>query len=113
MENIIKQIRLTAAMSQEQFAKELGRSTVSVNRWENEKSRLTKPDQENLYEFAKKNQIDIAEIMAESLRCETNDKKTILYHGSKKGISGRIEPVSAKNVILGRVFIWKQILFSH
>ncbi len=38
MKYLIKRMRELADMSQEQFAKEIGTTVVSINRWENGKS---------------------------------------------------------------------------
>ena len=38
MDKLIKNIRLEAKMNQEQFAKALGTTVLSINRWENGKT---------------------------------------------------------------------------
>ena len=54
MDKLIKTIRQTAGISQEQFAKELGTTALSVNRWENGKTQPNKMAQTQLFEFCKK-----------------------------------------------------------
>ena len=60
MKELIKAIRFAAEMSQEEFAKALGTTVASINRWENGKSIPKKMAQTQLYNFAKEHQIDLA-----------------------------------------------------
>ena len=54
MDKLIKTIRQSAGMNQEQFAKALGTTALSINRWENGKTQPNKMAQTQLFEFCKK-----------------------------------------------------------
>ena len=101
MKTLIKTMRRMANMSQEQFAKALGTSVVSINRWENGKSIPNPMAQNQLYLFCKQHGISISETIVEKHRY---DCRQILYHGSKQGITGRIQPVSREDCDFGRGF---------
>ncbi len=104
MKDIIKAIRLSANMNQEQFASALGTTALSINRWENGKTEPNKMAQKQLYNFCKENNIDIAGLIVESKNYVNTDNKLILYHGSKKGIEGDIAPISRAQCDFGQGF---------
>ncbi len=104
MKDIIKAIRLSANMNQEQFASALGTTALSINRWENGKTEPNKMAQKQLYDFCKENSIDIARLIVESKNFANTDNKLILYHGSKKGIDGDIAPISRAQCDFGQGF---------
>ena len=54
----IKQIRQQRFLSQEAFAKELGVSFATVNRWESEKNKPTYKTMKLIDEYCKNNNID-------------------------------------------------------
>lgn len=54
----IKRIRLKAFMTQEDFAKEIGVSFATVNRWETGKARPNLKTMKLIDEYCKKNTID-------------------------------------------------------
>ena len=54
----IKKLRLSAIMTQEDFAKELGVSFATVNRWETGKSKPTIKAMKLIDKYCKKNSID-------------------------------------------------------
>ena len=54
----IKNIRQKCFMSQEAFAKELGVSFATVNRWESAKTKPTYKTMKLIDDFCKKNSID-------------------------------------------------------
>ena len=54
----IKKLRLSAIMTQEDFAKELGVSFATVNRWETGKSKPTIKAMKLIDEYCKKNSVD-------------------------------------------------------
>lgn len=54
----VKAARLKLFMPQEEFAKELGVSFATVNRWENEKVSPSLKAQKSFHEFCKKNNIN-------------------------------------------------------
>lgn len=105
VKELIKTIRVKANMNQEQFASALGTSVVSINRWENGKAIPNPMAQSNLYQFCKARDIDVASILTKMLHYEHTDKdKYIFYHGSKKGISGDIAPISHAECDFGKGF---------
>ena len=104
MKELIKTIRASANMSQEQFASALGTTAVSINRWENGKAIPNQMAQTNLYQFCKNQQIDVADIVTKMLRYEHTDNRNIFYHGSKKGIGGDIAPISREECDFGQGF---------
>lgn len=104
MNKLIKTIRQNANMSQEQFAKALGTTTLSINRWENGKTQPSKMAQTQLFEFCKKNNIDLFDYIAQQVKREPNDERLIVYHGSKKGIVDNIAPTSRESCDFGKGF---------
>ena len=101
MKVLIKKMRELTGMSQEQFAKELGTSVVSINRWENGKSLPNPMAQQQLYSFCEKHNVDIADVIVDKYRYEHNDDRLILYHGSKQGLVGDIQPKSREDCDFG------------
>lgn len=101
MKVLIKKMRELTDMSQEQFAKELGTSVVSINRWENAKSLPNPMAQQQLYSFCEKHNVDIADVIVDKYRYEHDDDRLILYHGSKQGIVGNIQPKSREDCDFG------------
>ena len=101
MKVLIKKMRELTDMSQEQFAKELGTSVVSINRWENAKSLPNPMAQHQLYSFCEKHNVDIADLIVDKYRYEHDDDRLILYHGSKQGIVGSIQPKSREDCDFG------------
>lgn len=103
MKALIKKMRELAGMSQEQFAKELSTTPVSINRWENGKTNPNLMAQNQLLEFCKKNNIDIADAIIEKYKYIV-DNRLVLYHGSKQGIKGDIVPISRPDCDFGSGF---------
>ena len=54
----IKRIRLSAILTQEEFAKEVGVAFATVNRWETGKAKPTIKAMNLIDEYCKKNNID-------------------------------------------------------
>ena len=104
MKNLIKSIRTSVNMNQEQFAECLGTTVLSINRWENGKTEPNKMAQKQLYQFCKDNNIDLAKMIIESKTYDNTDDRLILYHGSKKGIDGDIAPISRSECDFGSGF---------
>ena len=114
MDNIYKIIRTIAKLNQEQFANELGTTTLSINRWENGKTEPNRMAQKQLLRFCLEHEINLGELIVrtreygnqERNKQENGELKNqlILYHGSKKGISGNIAPVSRAECDFGRGF---------
>ena len=104
MNKLIKMIRSSAKMNQEQFANAIGTTALSINRWENEKTQPNKMAQIQLFEFCKMNNIDMFDFIVKQVKEETDDNSLIVYHGSKKGLQGKIEPISREFCDFGKGF---------
>lgn len=104
MNKLIKTIRQNVEMSQEQFAKALGTTPLSINRWENGKTQPSKMAQTQLFEFCKKNDIDLFDYISQQVKRESDAERLIVYHGSKKGIIGDITPSSRESCDFGKGF---------
>jgi len=104
MNRIIKQIRELAGLTQEQLARELGTTAVSINRWENGKTQLNTMAGAQLYRFCKERSLDIADIIVQDYSCDSADDKLVLYHASRLGIKGEIAPISRSECDFGKGF---------
>lgn len=103
MKDYIKKIRLAASMNQEQFAKAIGTTAITINRWENGKTSPNKMAQKQLYEFCKEQNIDLVEMIIDH-KSHSDSDKLVLYHGSKKGIQGDLAPISREHCDFGKGF---------
>ena len=101
MKDLIKAIRSAANMNQEQFSSALGTTTLSINRWENGKTLPNRMAQTQLYNFCKDRAIDVAKLIIDTKAYGNTDNKLVLYHGSKKGITGDISPISRSECDFG------------
>lgn len=104
MKDLIKAIRTVANMNQEQFASSLGTTPLSINRWENGKTLPNRMAQTQLYNFCKERSIDVAKLIVDTKAYADTDNRLILYHGSKKGITGDVAPISREECDFGRGF---------
>lgn len=104
MKDLIKAIRTAANMNQEQFASSLGTTPLSINRWENGKTLPNRMAQTQLYNFCKERSIDVSKLIVDTKAYADTDNKLILYHGSKKGITGDVAPISREECDFGRGF---------
>ena len=109
MEIIIKQIRNHLNMSQTEFADWLGVSFATVNRWENGHAVPNKLAQTKLYEVCSEKKIPVYEMILDKIKQATDNislekNRILLYHGSKSGIVGGIEPKSRKQCDFGKGF---------
>lgn len=104
MKDLIKAIRTVANMNQEQFASSLGTTPLSINRWENGKTLPNRMAQTQLYNFCKERSIDVAKLIVDTKAYADTDNELILYHGSKKGITGDVAPISREECDFGRGF---------
>ncbi|MBQ4629497.1 MAG: DUF3990 domain-containing protein [Clostridia bacterium] len=109
MEIIIKQIRNHLNMSQTEFADWLGVSFATVNRWENGHAVPNKLAQTKLYEVCNEKTIPVYEMILDKIKQATDNislekNRILLYHGSKSGIVGGIEPKSRKQCDFGKGF---------
>ncbi|MBR2293259.1 MAG: DUF3990 domain-containing protein [Clostridia bacterium] len=57
--------------------------------------------QQQLYSFCEKHNVDIADVIVDKYRYEHDDDRLILYHGSKQGLVGDIQPKSRKDCDFG------------
>ena len=109
MEIIIKQIRNHLNMSQTEFADWFGVSFATVNRWENGHAVPNKLAQTKLYEVCSEKKIPVYEMILDKIKQATDNispekNRVLLYHGSKSGIAGTIEPKSRKQCDFGKGF---------
>lgn len=104
LKEYIKGIRAAANMSQEQFAKAIGTTAVSINRWENGKAKPNKLAQKQLYEFCQEYNIDLVDMILKNKQVPSSEEHLVLYHGSKKGLTGEIAPISRAQCDFGKGF---------
>lgn len=109
MQTLIKQIRTYLNMSQTEFAKQLNVTFQTVNRWENGRAVPNKLAQSMMYELCKERSVPVYEMTLKKIAEETEAitpeaGRILLYHGSKAGIEGAIEPKSRKQCDFGKGF---------
>lgn len=109
MKALIKQIRDYLNLSQAELAKRLNVTFATVNRWENGRAVPNKIAQSTLYEICKENSVPVYDITLNRIANVANDivlpnNRIILYHGSKSGIEGKIEPKSRSQCDFGKGF---------
>lgn len=109
MQTLIKQIRTYLNMSQTEFAEQLNVTFATVNRWENGRAVPNKLAQSKMYDLCKEKSVPVYDMTlkkiseaAKAVQPVTN--RILLYHGSKAGIEGKIEPKSRKQCDFGRGF---------
>ena len=99
MRELIKKIRQSVDMNREQFALEMGVSSLTVERWEHGKSRPGIMVQKQMYKLCVQNSIDLADFIVSQYSGEHT-----LYHASRSGIKGRILPCSRSRCDFGQGF---------
>ena len=104
MESLYKTIRRITKLNQEQFAKELGTTVLSINRWENGKTEPNRMAQNQILRFCTEHQIELGELIVKRKEYTEPCDGLVLYHGSKKGIVGDIAPASRKECDFGAGF---------
>ena len=109
MQALIKQIRTYLNMSQTEFAEHLNVTFATVNRWENDRAIPNKLAQSKMYDFCKENSVPVYDMTLEKITAAAEAVKLevgriLLYHGSKTGIEGTIEPKSRKQCDFGKGF---------
>ncbi len=110
MTDLIKFIRSSATMSQQEFADGLRMAFATINRWENGKTTPPPAAQKALYEFCVHHNIDLTDyiigiLTQEKLKLEeSNPDVKVLFHGSKSGIEGDIMPISRSQCDFGKGF---------
>ena len=109
MKSLLKQIRDHLNMNQTELAELLNVTFATVNRWENGRAVPNKLAQTTLYEICKDNSVPVYDITLNRIANVANDivlpnNRIILYHGSKSGIEGKVEPKSRSQCDFGKGF---------
>ena len=109
MQILIKQIREHLNISQTELAEQLNVTFATVNRWENGRAVPNKLAQTKLYEICKKNDVPVYDITLSRIanaaeNISLSEGRILLYHGSKSGIVGKIEPKSRSLCDFGKGF---------
>ena len=109
MQDLIKKIRSHMNMNQTEFAEKLNVTFATVNRWENGRAVPNKLAQDKIYDLCKEHNVPVYDIVLEKIEdasksIELDQGRELLYHGSKSGIEGKIEPKSRKQCDFGAGF---------
>lgn len=109
MQNLIKQIRAYLNISQTELAEQLNVTFTTVNRWENGRAVPNKLAQTQLYDLCKAKSVPVYDMTLSKIAnaakaVELEAGRVLLYHGSKSGINGAIEPISRKQCDFGSGF---------
>lgn len=102
MQDLVKEIRKKLNLSQEQMASFMGVSPVTVNRWENGKAKPSLMAQKQLYDICINHQLELSDYIVE--REQVHDNMHVLYHASRFGLSGNIQPISRSKCDFGKGF---------
>ena len=101
---LVKKIRASLAVSQEELAKKLSTSPITVNRWENGKSKPNQMAQTKLYEVCVENGLELSDAIVASVTEKEIQDELILYHGSREGLDEPIRPISREECDFGQGF---------
>lgn len=109
MQELIKKIRSHMRMNQTELAEQLNVTFATVNRWENGRALPNKLAQDKIYDLCKEHNVPVYEMVMEKIEniskgIELEEGHALLYHGSKAGIEGAIEPKSRKQCDFGKGF---------
>lgn len=109
MQTLIKQIREHLNINQTELAEQLNVTFATVNRWENGRAVPNKLAQYKLYEICKENDVPVYDITLSRIanaaeNISLSEGRKLLYHGSKSGIVGKIEPKSRVQCDFGKGF---------
>lgn len=109
MHTIINQIRTHLNMSQTEFAEQINVSFATVNRWENGHAVPNKLAQSKMYDLCMKKSVPVynmtlGKITQAAMEIKHETGRILLYHGSKAGIEGAIEPKSRRQCDFGKGF---------
>ena len=109
MQELMKQIRAFLNISQTEFAEHLGVSFATVNRWENGRAIPNKLVQSKIYDFCRAKSVPVYDMTLQKIAeaaatVKLEAGRILLYHGSKSGIEGTIEPKSRKQCDFGKGF---------
>lgn len=109
MQTLIKQIRTYLNTSQTEFAEQLNVTFATVNRWENGHAVPNKLAQSKMYDLCKERSVPVYDMTLKRIAAATENVRldsgcVLLYHGSKAGVEGDIEPKSRKQCDFGKGF---------
>ena len=109
MQKLTKQIRAYLNMSQTEFAKQLNVTFQAVNRWENGRALPDKLAQSKMFDLCREKQLPVYDMILKKITDKSkamklDSNRVLLYHGSKSGIEGTIEPKSRKQCDFGKGF---------
>ena len=109
MQKLTKQIRAYLNMSQTEFAKQLNVTFQTVNRWENGRALPDKLAQSKMFDLCREKQFPVYDMILKKITDKSkamklDSNRVLLYHGSKSGIEGTIEPKSRKQCDFGKGF---------
>ena len=99
---IIKEIRKRTGDSQKSLAAALNVSFATVNRWETGRCEPAPIAIDGLRAYCNRRGIDYAEFEGNTVRI--GHETVLLYHGSKAGITGDIQPISRELCDFGKGF---------
>ncbi len=96
-------------MSQTEFAKQLNVTFQTVNRWENGRALPDKLAQSKMFDLCREKQLPVYDMILKKITDESkamklDSNRVLLYHASKSGIEGTIEPKSRKQCDFGKGF---------
>ena len=109
MQKLTKQIRAYLNMSQTEFAKQLNVTFQTVNCWENGRALPDKLAQSKMFDLCGEKQLPVYDMILKKITDKSkamklDSNRVLLYHGSKSGIEGTIEPKSRKQCDFGKGF---------
>lgn len=109
MQKLTKQIRAYLNMSQTEFAKQLNVTFQTVNRWENGRALPDKLAQSKMFDLCREKQLPVYDMILKKITDKSkamklDSNRVLLYHASKSGIEGIIEPKSRKQCDFGKGF---------
>lgn len=109
MQKLLKKIRTHLNMSQTELAERLNVTFATINRWENGRTVPNKLAQSKLCELCKEKSVAVYDMILEKIagqakQIQLGTDRILLYHGSKNGIEGMIEPKSRKQCDFGNGF---------
>ena len=96
-------------MSQTELAEHLNVTFATVNRWENGRAIPNKLAQTRLYEICKEGSVPVYDLTLSKIKKTAENislpaGRVLLYHGSKSGVEGKIEPKSRPHCDFGKGF---------
>ena len=96
-------------MSQTEFAKQLNVTFQTVNRWENGRAMPDKLAQSKMFDLCREKQLPVYDMILKKITDKSkamklDSNRVLLYHASKSGIEGTIEPKSRKQCDFGKGF---------